>query len=215
MELCESVFQLEREAPIAGGYKKLVTLLSKKIISLVDCGMVMNSPAIAETSGSSASAPAVPDIDMPDRAGDGALHGQGGAQQYEGGEAQQLPPATNRSVAPAASSGGPRDVPVVPTSIAVDAAAGRMTIAGVEVTKDSSIVVLKAACEYMAASQSGSKAKLWRRLVSTVDKQKILEGTQLAATSLGEGLRSPILVQLAEAPSSASHANAYPICYMV
>ena len=50
-----------------------------------------------------------------------------------------------------------------------------MTIAGVEVTKDSSIVVLKAACEYMAISQSGSKAKLWRRLVSTVDKQKILE----------------------------------------
>ena len=58
LKLCQSVFQLdEREASMGGGYKKLVTLLSKKIISLVDFGMVMNSPAIAETSGSSASAP--------------------------------------------------------------------------------------------------------------------------------------------------------------
>ncbi len=48
LELCQFVFQLdEREAPIDGGYKKLVTLLSKNIISLVDFGMVMNSPAVA------------------------------------------------------------------------------------------------------------------------------------------------------------------------
>ncbi len=39
-------------------------------------------------------------------------------------------------------------------------------------------------------------------MISTVDKQKILEETQLAATSLGEGLRSPIPVQLAEPPSA-------------
>ncbi len=44
-------------------------------------------------------------------------------------------------------------MPVVPTSIAVDASADRMTIAGVEVTKGSSIVVLKVACENMAVSQ--------------------------------------------------------------
>ena len=37
IELCQSVFQLdEREAPLDAGYKKLITLLSKKIISLVD-----------------------------------------------------------------------------------------------------------------------------------------------------------------------------------
>ena len=76
-----------------------------------------------------------------------------------------------------------------------------MTIGGVEVTRDSSILVLKAACEYMAISQSGSKAQLWKRLVSTVDKQKILEETQLAATTLGDSLASPIPVQLAERPS--------------
>ena len=67
LELCQSVFQLdEREAPIDGGYKKLVTLLSKKIISLVDFGMVINSTAVAGTSGSSASAPAEPDVEMLD-----------------------------------------------------------------------------------------------------------------------------------------------------
>lgn len=71
-----------------------------------------------------------------------------------------------------------------------------MVIAGVEVTKDSSTVVLKAACEYMSISQSGSKVKLWRRLVSAVDKEKIPEETQLAATALGKELRSPIPVAL-------------------
>ena len=188
LELCQSVFQLdEREAPIAGGYKKLVTLLSKKILSLVDFGMVMISLAVAEQSGSSATAPAEPDVEMTGRAGDGTSHGRGGAQQHGVGGAQQQSTTAHRSVTPTASNGGPRDVPVVPTSIAVDAPADRMTIAGVEATKDSSIVALKAACEYMAVSQSGSKAKLWRRLISTVDKQKILEETQLAVASLGEG----------------------------
>ena len=37
LELCESVFQLdERATPISGGYWKLVTLLSKNIISVVE-----------------------------------------------------------------------------------------------------------------------------------------------------------------------------------
>ena len=201
IELCQSVFQLdEREAPLDGGYKKLITLLSKKIISLVDFGMVMNSPVTADAPGSSAAAPSQPDVEMTGRASGGVVHERGGGQQHELGGARQQA-ATSRSENPEISSGGPRDVPVVPTSIAVDASSDRMTIAGVEVTMDSSIVVLKAACEYMAVSQSGSKNKLWKRLVSTVDKQKILEETQLATTSLGEGLRSPVPVQLATLPS--------------
>ena len=98
--------------------------------------------------------------------------------------------------------GGPEvERPLIPTSVAVEASSGGMTIAGVEVTRDSSIVVLQAACEYMAISQSGSKAKLWKRLVSTGDKQKILGETQLAATTLGDTLASHIPAQLAERPS--------------
>ena len=42
----------------------------------------------------------------------------------------------------------------------------RMTITGVDVTKVSSIILLKA-YEYIAVSQSRSKSKLWKRLVST------------------------------------------------
>ena len=183
IELCQSVFRLdEREAPLDGSYKKLITLLSKKIISLVDFGMVMNSLVTADASDSSASAPSQPDVEMSGRSATSAAHGRGGGQQHERGGAHQQT-TTGRSDNPEIASGGPRDVPVIPTSIAVNASSDRMTIAGVEVTKDSSIVALKAACEYMAVSQSGSKSKLWKRLVSTVDKQKILEETQLATTS--------------------------------
>ena len=71
---------------------------------------------------------------------------QAGGQQHELGGARQ-PATVSRSDNPEIPSRGPRDVPVIPTSIAVDASSDRMTIAGVEVTKDSSIVVLKAACE--------------------------------------------------------------------
>ena len=209
IELCQSVFQLdEREAPLEG-FNKLITLLSKNIISLVDFGMVMNSSVTPDLPGSSASAPPQRDVEMTGASTSGAVHGRGGGQQREVGGARQQA-TTNRNENPEIAraavpvsepSSGPREVPVIPTSIAVDASSDRMTIAGVDVTKDSSIVVLKAACEYMAVSQSGSKSKLWKRLVSTVDKQKILEETQLATTSLGEGLRNPVAVQLATPPS--------------
>ena len=75
-----------------------MTLLSKKIISLVDFGMVMNSPAVADQSGSFASAPAGPDVEMTGRDGGGALHGRGGAQQHGVGGAQQQTTTEHGSV---------------------------------------------------------------------------------------------------------------------
>ena len=65
------------------GYRKLVTLLSKKIMSVVDFGMVMNSSVVVEPTGSSASAPVEPDFTMTGSDGGGALHGLGGAQQQQ------------------------------------------------------------------------------------------------------------------------------------
>ena len=76
-----------------------------------------------------------------------------------------------------------------------------MEIAGVVVTKDSSIAVLKAACEFLAVSQSGSKVKLWRRIIATVDRQRILEETQLSVPALTGDANQPRHVQLAERPS--------------
>ena len=206
IELCQSVFQLDdRAAPTAP--ISLVTLLSKEIISIVDFGMVMSSSVVVEPTGSSASAPVEPDVTMTGSDSGGALHGLGGAQQQQQQLQQQQAVTTTSSATSGASSsanpvsvarGGPEvERPLIPTSIAVEASSDSMTIAGVEVIRDSSIVVLKAACEHMAISQSGSKAKLGKRLVSTVDTQKIPEETQLAATTLGDTLASPIPVQAA------------------
>ena len=55
---------------------------------------------------------------------------------------------------------------------------------GVQVERDSSIAVLRAACSFLQVSQSGSKAKLWSRVVATLDKKMILEEKELSELSL-------------------------------
>ena len=48
-------------------------------------------------------------------------------------------------------------IPTIPTSIAIEATQDRLEIAGVVVTKDSSIAVLKAACEFLGNITVGIK----------------------------------------------------------
>ena len=90
--------------------------------------------------------------------------------------------------------------PNVPTSVAIEPFADRMTIAGVDISRNSSIVVLKAACHFLEVSQSGSKAKLWDRIVSAVDRGKILEEKQSADAALLEGSQVAHPVQTVEKP---------------
>ena len=208
IELCQSVFQLDdRAAPISGGYNQLVTVLSKDVVSIVDFGMVMSGvsavqPVIPEASASSGGSSAMTDSG-------GTLHGLGGAQQ------------TTSVLSSGATTGSRHDpvrdvgtfhranpevsdrpaIPTIPTSIAIEATQDRLEIAGVVVTKDSSIAVLKAACEFLAISQSGSKAKLWRRIIATVDRQRILEETQLSVPALTGDVHQPRPVQLADRPA--------------
>ena len=208
IELCQSVFQLDdRAAPISGGYNQLITVLSKDVVSIVDFGMVMSGvsavqPVIPEASASSGGGSAMTDSG-------GALHGLGGAQQ------------TTSVLSSGATTGSRHDpvrdvgtfhranpevsdrpaIPTIPTSIAIEATQDRLEIAGVVVTKDSSIAVLKAACEFLAVSQSGSKAKLWRRIIATVDRQRILEETQLSLPALTGDVHQPRPVQLADRPA--------------
>ena len=111
----------------------------------------------------------------------GAAHGLGGAQQH---------------VEPAV----PVVRPEVPNSVAIQPSADTMMIAGVEVNRTSSISVLRAACQFLEISQSGSKAKLWNRILAAVDRGKILEEKQLAEAALLEGSRSANPVQTAERP---------------
>ena len=208
IELCQSVFQLDdRAAPISGGYSKLLTMLSKQIVSIVDFGMAMTNISPVQPSKPRASVPSMSDSPM--TGGDGALHGLGGAQQLTGVAASATTSdgrhdpvrdvGTFHRATPAVSERP--DIPTIPTSIAIEATSDRLEIAGVVVvTKTSSISVLKAACEYLAVSQSGSKAKLWNRIIATVDRQRILEETQLSVPALTGDSTQPRPVQLAERP---------------
>ena len=56
--------------------------------------------------------------------------------------------------------------------------------------KTSAISVLKAACRYLQVSQSGSKAKLWNRILETLDKQAINAERELATVALDERRRN-------------------------
>ena len=83
IELCQSVFQLDdRAAPISGGYSKLITILSKKVVSIVDFGMAMTDTSPVQPSNPTASASCASDAATTGVGG--ALHGLGGAQQTTG-----------------------------------------------------------------------------------------------------------------------------------
>ena len=68
---------------------------------------------------------------------------------------------------------------------AVQPSLANVQIAGVTVMKNSAISVLKAACGYLQVSQSGSKTKLWERILSTLDKQYINSERELAQVAIG------------------------------
>lgn len=53
-------------------------------------------------------------------------------------------------------------------------------IEGVRIAPTSTSMVLKAACKCLGLSQRGSKAKLWRRIISHVDKERLQEAQEIA-----------------------------------
>lgn len=61
IELCERIFPMsDRAAAISGGYQRLLTLLSKEVMSISDFGMVISEVTVDEgASSSSAAQPAV------------------------------------------------------------------------------------------------------------------------------------------------------------
>lgn len=58
-------------------------------------------------------------------------------------------------------------------------------IEGVRIVPTSTSMVLKAACQCLGLSQSGSKAKLWRRIISHADKER-LQAAQDIATQVSQ-----------------------------
>ena len=183
IELCEKLFNMdERAAPITGSYARLLTILSKEVLTVSQFGMVISDAVYTEGDGRERSS------------------GSGGSNARPvAGDGNNNPPAAvqpQRQEQPDLQMDGP----ALPQTVAAEADRSMVKIAGVEVFWNSSIAVLKAACSFLQVSQAGSKQKLWRRILGTLDKQAILAETEVAAVALDESQRKADSVQVANPP---------------
>ena len=187
LELCEKVFYMKDAAqPIAGGFKKLLTIMSKVATSAENLGIVVHE---SQTSSSGPSSSSVPN-------------------RFELFETDNAAPPPEQLMAEGtqASSGPNRPGNVeLPASLAVHrddgyGATNGITIAGVTVYPNSAISVLRAACHYLEVSQSGSKSKLWQRILATLDKRKMAAEIEAASSAKLETVRDPMMVHTAKPP---------------
>ncbi|CAK9082159.1 unnamed protein product [Durusdinium trenchii] len=74
-------------------------------------------------------------------------------------------------------------------------------INGMNIIETSTIKVLRAACKFLRISESGSKAKLWQRIISKLQSEQILANQEIAAQSLTDAIRVPVSAQSVESPS--------------
>eukprot|EP00438_Fugacium_kawagutii_P009833 Skav200590 [mRNA] locus=scaffold2706:15622:22171:+ [translate_table: standard] len=75
-----------------------------------------------------------------------------------------------------------------------------LTLAGIDVNKDSSILLLKAACDYLQISQSGSKQELRNRILAELEKRALVADEELADIARDGIQRRPEAVHTAEPP---------------
>ncbi len=156
LELCQSVFQLESPTPVS----TYIAFKEHCISSWSFFGMVLTSTTVGSAAESSEPV-AASDVAMSATTSGGAEHGLGRPQQ-------RLSPTMTVNSSNEDATRQRQAKPMVPTSVAIEHSADRMTIAGVDISRNSSIAVLKAAYHFVEVSQSGSKAKLWDRIVSAV-----------------------------------------------
>ena len=182
IELCEKLFDMEnRAAALPGKYQRLLTILSKSVLNVADFGMVILDVGSSGDASGSAERPAVAST---------------GVEPMQDVAVSTLAVATEER----------RDSigVALPQTIAVEPSPNTVQIAGVTVNKTSAISVLKAACGYLQVSQSGSKAKLWRRILDTLDKQAINAERELAAIAFDETKRKAESVQVSCPPTDQS-----------
>ena len=86
-------------------------------------------------------------------------------------------------------------------------------LAGIEVNRDSSISLLKAACEYLQISQSGSKTKLWKRILTELDKRALLSDKTMVDIARSENQRQPQPVHVTEPPADAAVIAAHNLTH--
>ena len=190
IELCERIFPMaEKAAPIVeGGSQRLLTLLSKTELCISDFGMAVAEPVTSGGASGSASAA--------NGAGDIAMGAPSGAQEIQS-DLQEVEVSVE-----------------LPQSIAIQPRPDHVKIAGVDVSCTSAISVLKAACSYLQVSQSGSKSRLWSRILAALDKRAIKAERELAAVALDESQRKATSVQTAEPPEDAAVIATHNLTHM-
>eukprot|EP00435_Cladocopium_sp_Y103_P044429 s2067_g12.t1 len=186
----------ERAAPITGNYARLLTILSKDVLTVSQFGMVISDAVHTEGDGQERSSGSRPSSSAIPVTGDASA-----TQSTPVAQPQQQQDDVQMSSPP------------VPQTIAVQPD-NAVKIAGVDVYSNSSISVLKAACSFLQVSQSGSKQKLWRRILSTLDKQAILAETELAAVALDEAQRTADSVQVANPPEDPAEIEAHNLTHL-
>ena len=187
IELCERLFPMsDRAAPIVeGGYRRLLTLLSKSVLSIADFGMVISEPVVSERSSGSAAMQQSAQRPQPE------------AQEAVAEEMEDIEVAVE-----------------IPQTIAIAPRPDNVKIAGVDVSCTSAISVLKAACSYLQVSQSGSKSKLWERILATLDKRAIEAERELAAAAIDESQRKADSIQVAEPPTDPAVVASHNLTHM-
>ena len=161
LEFCEELSKMSnrsREVERDQRCTQLLTILTQDILTPEVIGFVVKDVIGDDQAAGSAAAPVAPAA--PEMAVD-----QEGEGRQEGGDVERRADLPERQE-------------LVPLDDAVE-------IEGVRVLPTSSSIVLKAACKCLGLSQSGSKAKMWRRIISHVDKER-LQAAQDIATQVSQ-----------------------------
>ena len=159
LEFCEDLSKMEnrsREVERDQRCTQLLTILTQDILTPEVIGFVVKDIEGDEKAAGSAAAPSVP----AEPAAPAMVVDQEGEGRQEGGDVERRADLPERQE-------------LVPLDDAVE-------IEGVRVLPTSSSMVLKAACKCLGLSQSGSKAKLWRRIISHVDKERLQAAQDIA-----------------------------------
>ena len=190
LELCEKIFDMDNLCKQIGQpFKRLLTIVTKYMFTTDEFGMVLKEGPGQSVQGSVESKP--------------ATSGAVASQDVQMSEPVQKIPTV---VKPAS------EIPMT-----VDATLGiqseGVTIAGVKVFPTSSIALLRASCKNLEISQSGSKHKLWNRILAHLDKLKVLEEVEIAQNSLQEVARDPTPVQTAEKPENEEEIKRHQLTH--
>ena len=78
---------------------------------------------------------------------------------------------------------------------------------GIELTKDSSLATLKAACSFLDISGSGSKVKVYTKILNRNKKMELLNDISLVSQARAQETREALEQSVAKMPDEATQAR--------